>query len=497
MSPLINHDTHFINGRWRPSDSTATVEIISPSTEGVLGHVPDAADSDVDAAVLAARKSFESGVWAQMPTQERATILDRAADLLEERSEEIAQLVTAEMGATITFSRFAQLPSPVFQFRQAAQLIREFAFDRVVSDAAGSTMIAYEPVGVVVAITPWNSPLHALGLKIAPALAAGCSVVAKSAPETSLSIYPIAECLRDAGLPPGVFNFVTGGRAPSVRLVGHRDVDLVSFTGSTATGASIAKTCADRVARVVLELGGKSAAVILDDADVDAAIEKILPISMMINGQVCISQSRILVPRDMYTEFADKLSSAVSALRVGDPFDPKVDIGPMASSSHRDRVERYIESARDEGATVLVGGGRPAEPDRGYFIEPTVLTNVTNDMTVAREEIFGPVLAVIPYADQDDAIRIANESDFGLAGGVWSRDPARALSVARRVRTGMVSINGASQAAGAPFGGVKKSGIGREDGVEGLRTFLEIKSIAGPPIQTTSNDPRSSNFRTR
>lgn len=480
----IDHDSHYINGQWRSSDADKSIEIISPVTEKLLGRVPDAASSDVDSAVAAARESFEAGTWATMPATERARVLERAADLLESRTDEIAKLVTAEMGATITFSRFAQLPSPIFQFRQAARLIREFEFDQVMIDEAGSTLVSHEPVGVVAAITPWNSPLHALGLKIAPALAAGCSVVAKPAPETSLSIYPVAECLHEAGLPPGIFNFVTGGRAPSEQLVGHQDVDLVSFTGSTATGASIARTCADRIARVMLELGGKSASIILDDADFEEAIAGILPISMMINGQVCISWSRILVPRERYGEFSRMLADAVGELSVGDPFDPAISIGPMVSAGHRDRVEGYIASAREEGATVLVGGGRPAHLHHGYFVEPTVLTEVSNSMKVAREEVFGPVLAVIAYDDEDDAVRIANASEFGLSGSVWTQNRERGLAVARRIRTGMVSINGASQATGAPFGGYKKSGIGREDGIEGLRTFLEIKSIAGPPVPT-------------
>ncbi len=476
---MITHASHLVGGSWRPSDGPS-MTVYSPSTEEPVGAVPDATHADLSAAVRAARESFDIGTWRRASPEERAAVLERAADLLEERIEEVAQLVTAEMGATITFNRQIQLTSPVAQLREAARLVRDFEFEEELSGGGGRSLVIHEPVGVVAAITPWNSPLHTLVLKIAPALAAGCSVVAKPAAETSLSIYPLAECLLEAGIPPGVFNFVTGGREIAAGLVADPDVDMVSFTGSTTTGSAIMRVCADRIARVALELGGKSPAVILDDAAPEDVARGLLPVSFMINGQVCVSQSRLLVPRSRHAEMVDVLVDAVAAQVVGDPFDDEVDIGPMVSAQQRERVEGYVAIGRDEGARVAVGGGRPGALTRGHYVQPTVLTGVENGMRVAREEIFGPVLSVIAYDTEQEAIAIANDSVFGLAGSVWSADQQHALEVAGEIRTGMVSINGAQQALGSPFGGFKRSGLGREEGLAGLRSFLEVKAVALP-----------------
>jgi betaine-aldehyde dehydrogenase len=481
MTATAQRTELFIGGRWVPAQGAEHVEVRNPATGAAVGTVVLATPADMDAAVAAARASFDSGVWADTPPAERAEVLHRAADALEKRAPELAALITSELGCPIWFSEKAHVPNPIRMMRYYAGLSRDFAFDERRSDGTNTSIVTQEPVGVVAAITPWNGPLSTPTLKVAPALAAGCSVVLKPPPETPLTAYALADALSEAGLPEGVLSIVPAGRAAGQHLVEHRDVDKVAFTGSTAAGKKIMATCADRIARVTLELGGKSAAVVLDDADVESVVAALLPMALMVNGQACIAQTRVLVPRSREHEFVEALAEALRGQRVGDPMEPSTAIGPMVSAQQRDRVQGSINIGRSEGARVAVGGERlqlPPELAGGWFVPPTLLIDVENSMRVAQEEIFGPVLAVIAYDDDRQAVAIANDSPYGLSGSVWSSDGDRALAVARKVRTGMLSLNGRPQAFGTPFGGFKQSGIGREMGPEGFRSYLETKSIA-------------------
>ena len=471
----------FIGGTWQDPRSGEVTEVRNPATGVRLATVALAGPADMDAAVRAARGSFDAGLWAGTPPHERAAVLHRAADLLDKRSDELAQAITAELGCPLWFSQRAHVPNPIRHLRYYADLCRDFGYTERRGDGTNTSLVVQEPVGVVAAITPWNGPLSTPTLKTAPALAAGCSVVLKPAPETPLTVYALAEALTEAGLPEGVLSIVPADREAGEHLVRHPEVDKVAFTGSTAAGKRIMALCAERIARVTLELGGKSAAVILDDADQDRVIPALLPMALMVNGQACIAQTRVLVPRSREQEFTDALAAALQAQTVGDPVVPDTTIGPLVSQRQRDRVEGYLEVGRQEGARVVTGGGRPQLPDdlaAGWFVEPTLLAAVDNGMRVAQEEIFGPVMAVIAYDDDEAAVAIANDSPYGLSGSVWSGDPERALAIARRIRTGMVSINGRPQAFGTPFGGFKQSGVGREMGPEGFRAYLEVKSIA-------------------
>ncbi len=467
----------YIGGEWVDAEGGAT-EVISPLTEETFGFAPNSSERDIERAVAAARAAFDAGEWRRTPPAERAAVLDSVADYIEERAGDLAEMITAEMGGPIWFSRAAQVPGPIFQLRYYADLIRNFDFDELRDDGANRSLVTREPVGVVAAATPWNAPLHTPILKIAPAIAAGCSVVFKPPAQAAFSAYAIAEAFEAAGLPAGVFNYVPGEREIGQYLVEHEDIDMVTFTGSSSAGRRIMQTCGDRIARVCLELGGKSAAVLLEDADLDLSMPRLVPLCFMVSGQACIANSRVLAPRHRYDEVSEALATAVAEAQVGDPFDEGTVVGPLVSERQRDRVEGLIRSGLDQGAKVLTGGGRPAEHPRGYFVEPTVLGEVHNEMRIAREEIFGPVFTVIPYEDEADAIRIANDSPFGLAGSVWSADSDHALAVARELRTGMVSINGYNQSAESPHGGYKQSGIGRESGPDGFWPFLETKSIA-------------------
>jgi aldehyde dehydrogenase (NAD+) len=472
---LYSRPDVFVGGVWQRSNGGTEHKVINPATGEVLGSATLAGVADIEAAVAAARRSFDAGIWADRPAAERAEVLRLAADYLENLGAAAVDLLTSELGCPRWFAERAHVPNPIRHLRYYAQLIEDENTDEMRTDGTNHSIVAREPVGVVGAITPWNGPLSAPALKVAPALAAGCSVVLKPPPETPLTAYLLADALSAAGLPEGVLSIVPADREIGEHLVRHREVDKVAFTGSTAAGRKIMALCAERIARVTLELGGKSAAVVLDDADLEHFVRSILPMAMMVNGQACIAQTRVLVPRAQQTDVADALAAALAALPVGDPFDPQTQIGPLVSERQRDRVEGYLGVAADEGAEV-VGGGRPG-PD-GFFVNPALLTGVDNSMRVAQEEIFGPVVAVIPYDDVDDAVAIANDSIYGLSGSIWSADRDRAVGVARRIRTGMVSINGAPQAFGTPFGGYKQSGIGREMGPEGLANFRELKSIA-------------------
>lgn len=469
----------WMGGRWASSDGPTT-DVINPAGLEKVATAQLATPEDMDRAVRLARDSFESGVWRDQSPTDRARVIRDAADLIEKRLPELAALLTSELGCPLWFSERAHVPNPVRHLRFYADLVDGRSFDDVRTDGVNTSIVVEEPVGVVGAITPWNGPLSSPTIKVAPALAAGCSVVVKPATQTPLTIMALGEALAEAGLPEGVLSILPAGRAAGEALIRHPEVDKIAFTGSTEVGKMIMRSCADRMARVTLELGGKSAAIVLPGADVTTMVAALLPMAFSVNGQLCISQSRVLVHRSMEAEVREALTAAISALQVGDPMDPQTFIGPLVSAAQRATVEGYLDIARSEGADIATGGSRPSEVGEGFYVEPTLLAGVTNAMRVAREEIFGPVMALIAYDDVDDAVRIANDSPYGLSGSLWSDDVDHAVSVARRVRTGMVSVNGAPQSWGTPFGGYKQSGVGREMGPEGLQSYIEKKSIAVP-----------------
>ncbi|WHU47632.1 aldehyde dehydrogenase [Gordonia sp. L191] len=469
----------FIGGRFRAPASTATLPVISPLTEQQIGTVPESITADVDAAVDAARTAFASSGWRSMPAAERATILNRFADALQARADSRATAVSTENGMPITLSRFAEGAAPVQLLRYYAGLIGTLPVEerRSSQPMPGTTVVRREPVGVVAAIAPWNFPAILSMFKIAPALAAGCTVVLKPAPETTLDSYVLAEAAIDAGLPEGVLNIVTGGAAVGEYLVAHPGIDKVAFTGSTAAGRQIGRVCGEMIRPVTLELGGKSAAIVLDDADIETTVGGLATASLLNTGQTCYMSTRILVPHNIYPTYVDAISAMAAALPIGDPLDENTAIGPLVSDTQRNRVLSYIERGRADGGTVTTGGGAPDGIDQGYFVAPTVFSGLDNTSTLAREEIFGPVLTVLGYRDVDEAIAMANDSDYGLGGTVWTSDDERGLDVARRVDTGSFGVNTFNLDWGSPFGGVKASGIGRELGPEGLAAYQRTKSV--------------------
>jgi betaine-aldehyde dehydrogenase len=474
------YDRLFIGGDWVKSTGGDTIEVISPGTEEPIGRVPASTEADVDAAVAAARQAFDFGPWPRTSPTERADLLAKVSATIQARSEEIARTITEQNGSPISWSLMGQVFSATMVLDYYVGLARETAFEEVRAGVMGPALVRREPVGVVGAIVPWNVPLFVTMLKLAPALVAGCTVVLKPAPETPLDANVLGEILAEAGLPPGVVNVVPAGREVGEHLVTHPGVDKIGFTGSTAAGKRIAALCGERLKRVTLELGGKSAAIVLADADMAEVAAGLLPASLMNNGEACVAQTRILAPRDQYQQLVDQLCERVGAMAVGDPLDPVTEIGPLVTSRQRDRVEGYIAAGQEEGAKVALGGGRPSGLSKGWYVEPTVFVDVDNRMRIAQEEIFGPVLAVIPYGDEDEAVTIANDSNYGLSGTVWSADVERGLDIARRVRTGTYTVNGFMLEFGAPFGGYKESGIGRELGPEGLAGYLEYKSVSLP-----------------
>jgi betaine-aldehyde dehydrogenase len=477
---MHTHDKLYIGGEWVAPATTATIDVVSPHSEEVVGRVPEAREADIDRAVTAARAAFDDGPWPRLPAAERADAMARLLAALQERSAEMATIITTEMGAPISFSNMGQVMAANMVLDYFTRLAREYAFEEVRSGMMGPALVRREPVGVVAAIVPWNVPQFTTMLKLGPALAAGATVVLKPAPETPLDAVLLADAISAAGLPAGVVNIVPTGREVGEHLVRHGGVDKVSFTGSTAAGRRIAAICGEQLKRATLELGGKSAAIILDDADVQQTMAGLLPAALMNNGQACIAQTRVLVSKRRYREVADALVAAVGQMPVGDPMDPATMIGPLVAARQRERVEGYIRIGREEGARIALGGGRPAGYNRGWYVEPTVFVGVDNAMRIAREEIFGPVLAVIPYDDEGDAVRIANDSDYGLSGTVWTSDIDHGVDIARRVRTGTYTVNNFMMEFSAPFGGFKSSGLGRELGPEGLSAYLEPKTINLP-----------------
>ncbi|MCC5963828.1 MAG: aldehyde dehydrogenase [Rhodobacteraceae bacterium] len=470
-------DQFFMNGDWVAPATDRRIDVLSPVTEERLLSYPEAAPADIDRAVAAARTAFDHGPWPHMPARDRAAALRRVASLITDRLEEIAWAWTTQVGAPISLTR-KLVPQNATLFSHYADLIENFPFcDTRHRDDGGEVRVLREPVGVCAAISPWNAPMVLLSYKIAAGLAAGCTMVAKPSPETPLEAYILAECIEAAGLPRGVFNLVPAGRAGGDHLVRHRDVEKVAFTGSTAVGKHIMRVCSDRLARVSLELGGKSAAVLLPDADFAKALPSLMVYSMPITGQVCFSLTRLLVPEARKAAFLDMFLPAVRAIKLGDPSDPATQMGPLAMDRQRTRVEEYIAAGRAGGAMLACGGGRPRGFDTGYYVEPTVFTDVTPDMKIAQEEIFGPVVSVIGYSDEDDAARKANATPYGLNGAVYSADPERGFAFARRMRTGGLTVNGLIVDPKHPFGGYRESGMGREGGPEGLENYLEVKTV--------------------
>jgi acyl-CoA reductase-like NAD-dependent aldehyde dehydrogenase len=475
---MHEYDSLYIGGKWTRPTGDGSIAVVSPTDEQRFATAPLAGPADVDAAVNAARGALRAKEWAGLSQERRADLLERLADELEKNLADRAALTTRQNGMPIAVATFAEGEAPVGLLRYYAALARATPLEerRPRVDGAGETVVRREPIGVVAAIVPWNFPQALTMFKVAPALAAGCTVVLKPSPETTLDALELAAAAERAGLPAGVLNVVTGGADIGAYLVAHPGVHKVAFTGSTAAGRKIGEVCGRLLRPVTLELGGKSAAIVLDDADLTTTVQGLATSSLLNNGQTCYLCTRILAPRSRYDEVVAAVASFAGSLSVGDPLDPNTHVGPMVSSLHRDRVESYIEAGKADGATVAAGGGRP-DRDKGWFVQPTVFAGVGNDAKIAREEIFGPVLTMIAYDDLDEAVAIANESEYGLGGTIWTSDVDKGLEVARRVETGSVGVNFYSLDLGAPFGGVKASGLGRELGPEGLAAYFQLKSI--------------------
>ncbi len=471
---MLVRDRLFIGGQWVAASGKETIDVHNAGTGEVMGRVPAGTEKDVDAAVKAARGALQA--WSALGASERAQYLEKISANLKARADELARTIAQEVGMPLKMASRIQAGLPIANFANYAKLVREFPFESRV----GNSLVVREPVGVVGAITPWNYPLHQITLKVAPALAAGCTVVLKPSEVAPFNAFMLAEAAESAGLPKGVLNVVTGfGPVAGEALVKHPDVDMISFTGSTRAGKRISELAAQTVKRVALELGGKSASVILDDADLATAVKGTVNGCYLNSGQTCTALTRMLVPQDKYEDAAKIAAEVAKGFTVGDPLAETTRLGPLTSKAQLERVRSYIRKGVDEGAELVAGGAEPPEgvPAGGYYVRPTVFGKVRNDMTIAQEEIFGPVLAIIPYKDEEDAIRIANDTVYGLAGAVWSKDEARAQRVARRIRAGQVDVNGGAFNMNAPFGGFKQSGHGREAGVYGLEEFLEYKSL--------------------
>lgn len=470
---MILRKHFFIGGQWVAPSSNETIDVYSAGTGEVMGKVPAGTERDIEAAVAAARAALES--WSATPVEQRSDYLRKISEGLAARADELAQTIAQEVGMPVKLAGRIQAGLPIANFANYAKVLSSFSFE----STTGNSLVIREPVGVVGAITPWNYPLHQITLKIAPALAAGCTVVLKPSEVAPFNAFILAEVVEAAGLPQGVFNIVTGfGSTAGEALVKHPHVDMISFTGSTQAGKRISEVASKTIKRVALELGGKSASVILDDADLPVAVKATVNGCFLNSGQTCTALTRMLVPAAKHDEAVKLAEDVTNAFKLGDPLSESTRLGPLTSKMQLDRVRDYINKGVAEGAHLVAGGAeQPEGVPGGYFVKPTVFANVNNSMSIAQEEIFGPVLCIIPYEDEEEAIRIANDSPYGLAGAVWSGDEGRAQKVARRIRAGQIDINGGAFNMNAPFGGFKQSGHGREAGVFGMDEFLEYKSL--------------------
>jgi aldehyde dehydrogenase (NAD+) len=466
----------YLGGRWVAAQSGADIAVADSRTEETMGTVPRGGPAEVEQAVAAARAAFPA--WSATSVAERVDTLRAIADGLDARGDQLAELMAREVGTPIATSRRVQVGLAVDVFRSIADVLADFPLE----ERLGSSLLIRQPAGVVAAITPWNYPLYQLAAKLAPALAAGCTTILKPAGAAPLAAFVLADVIDGLGLPPGTVNVLSGpGAEIGEQLAAHRDVDMVSITGSTQAGIRVAQAAAQTVKRVTLELGGKSAFVLLDDSDLSAALPTAVRSCFVNNGQTCSALTRLIVPREQIGAVADGVADLVGSMRVGDPLEAATELGPMVTAGQQRTVRGYIDQGVAEGATLVVGGsGAPEGLDRGFYVLPTVFSDVTPEMVVARDEIFGPVLVVIPADSEDDAVRIANDSDYGLSGGVWSGDEQRAIGVARRLRTGQVAVNGGRFNVRAPFGGFKQSGVGRELGEHGLAEYFELTSLQLP-----------------
>lgn len=480
MTELVEHRQLFIGGEWVEPLGTEVIEVVSPHTEQVIGRVPHASEADVDRAVAVARQAFDDGPWPRMPLDERIEVITRIKDAFAVRYEEIARVVSSQNGTPYTSSVMVQALAAMMVWEAAITTARAFPYEERRDGALGKLLVRREPVGVVAAVVPWNVPQFTAAAKLAPALLAGCPAILKVSPETPLDAYVLAGIVSEAGLPQGVLSILPADREVSEYLVGHPGVDKVSFTGSVAAGKRVMEVAARNLTRVTLELGGKSAAIILPDADLESTVAGIVPFAWMINGQACVAQTRILVPRSRYDEISEAFAAAAGALKVGDPLDPATEVGPLVARRQQQRSLDYIRIGQEEGAKILTGGGRPAGLDSGWYVEPTLFGDVDNSMRVAREEIFGPVICLLPYGDEAEAVKIANDSEYGLSGSVWTADVEHGIEIARQVRTGTYSVNTFSLDMLGPFGGYKNSGVGREFGPEGYGEYFEHKMIHLP-----------------
>ncbi|NUK04988.1 aldehyde dehydrogenase [Streptomyces lunaelactis] len=480
MTELVEHGKLFIGGELTDPLGSDAIEVVSPHTEQVIGRVPHASPADVDRAVAAARKAFDEGPWPRMTLDERIAVITRIKDAIAVRHEEIARSISSQNGSPYSWSVLAQALGAMMVWDSAITVARGYAHEERRAGVLGPILVRREPVGVVAAVIPWNVPQFTAAAKLGPALLAGCTVVLKPSPETPLDSYILGEIAQEAGLPEGVLSILPADREVSEYLVGHPGIDKVSFTGSVAAGRRVMEVASRHLTRVTLELGGKSAAVILPDADLASTVAGIVPAAWMNNGQACVAQTRILAPRSRYDEIAEAFAAAASALVVGDPLDAATQVGPLVAGRQQQRSLDYIRIGQEEGAKIIAGGGRPAGLEQGWYVEPTLFGGVDNSMRIAREEIFGPVICLLPYGDESEAAKIANDSDYGLSGSVWTADVEHGIDFARQIRTGTYNVNTFSLDMLGPFGGYKNSGLGREFGPEGYGAYLEHKMIHLP-----------------
>ena len=470
---MQTRDRLYIGGKWVQPIGTGSIGVINPATEEIIGKIPVGSKKDIDNAASAARIAFDS--WSKSSIKTRIDILNALSNALKERGEEIAQTITAEVGTPIGYSRVAMVGTPRVVSRSYAKILENFNWEEKVRNS----IICKEPIGVCAFITPWNFPLHQIIGKVAPAIAAGCTMILKPSKEAPLSAFILADILHEIGLPPGVFNLVSGhGSEIGNYMSSHPEVDMVSFTGSTGAGVSVSEAAATTVKRVTLELGGKSANVALEDADPTLVAKKAIGACHQNSGQTCSALTRLIIPESMSQEVYKIIADKNNSYTVGDPLEESTRCGPMVSLRQQKSVNEYIESGINEGATLISGGlGVPEGISKGYYVKPTIFANVSSNMKIWKEEIFGPVLVIATYKSEEEALRLANDSIYGLSGGVWSKDEGRAIEFAKDMRTGQVSVNGGAFNVSAPFGGYKLSGNGRELGTHGLNEFLEIKSI--------------------